>query len=106
MASAHRRVVSLTDKAVEEAAIAKLQAGLRGRLIRPGDFDYENARHIWNLAFDKHPARIVRCGDAPDVPRSVEFAVTNDVRTAVRGGGHSFSGKSTCDGGMVLTSPA
>jgi hypothetical protein len=102
MASAHRRVVSLTDKAVEETAIAKLQAGLRGRLIRPGDSDYENARHIWNRAFDKHPALIVRCADASDVLRSVEFAVTNDLRTAVRGGGHSFSGKSTCDGGMVV----
>jgi hypothetical protein len=97
-----RRVISLRGNAVEEADIRKLQRNLRGRLIRPGDSDYEAARHVWNRAFDRHPALIVRCADADDVERAIAFGRSNDLLTAVRGGGHSFSGKSTCDGGMVV----
>jgi FAD/FMN-containing dehydrogenase len=36
------------------------------------------------------------------VQRAVQFGRSNDLLTAVRGGGHSFSGKSTCDGGMLI----
>jgi FAD/FMN-containing dehydrogenase len=102
MALSDRRVVSTTGRAIEESAIGKFQARLSGRLIRPGDSDYETARHVWNRAFDKHPALIVRCANSSDVLRAVEFGRGNDLMVAVRGGGHSFSGKSTCDGGMVI----
>ncbi len=102
MGDGERRVISITGRAIDEAAIGKFQRGLRGALIRPGDPEYETARHVWNRAFDKHPALIVRCAEAADVAQAVEFGRGNDLLTAVRGGGHSFSGKSTCDGGMVI----
>ena len=34
--------------------------------------------------------------------RAVSFARDNDVLIAVRGGGHSFSGQSVCDGGLMI----
>jgi FAD/FMN-containing dehydrogenase len=84
------------------ADIDELRAGLRGELIAAGHPDYENARRLWNPAFDRKPALIVRCVGAADVCRAVSFAAAHGVLTAVRGGGHSVSGQSGCDGGLVI----
>ena len=85
-----------------EATLAELEQGLRGRLIRPGDADYDEARGIWNGTHDRRPALIVRCADTADVQRAVDFARSEVIVVAVRGGGHSLPGFSTCDGGMVI----
>jgi len=52
--------------------------------------------------FDKRPALIARCTGASDVRHAVDFAREHHLLTAVRAGGHSLSGKSTCDGGLVI----
>src|SRR5512144_2524478 len=83
-------------------SIAELAEGLRGTLVTPGDADYDAARAIWNGAHDRRPALIVRCAGAADVMRAVEFARSEELVVAVRGGGHSIPGFSTCDGGMVI----
>src|SRR3954452_14566763 len=85
-----------------EATLAELEQGLRGRLIRPGDEGYDEARAIWNGSHDAHPALIVRCGGVADVMRAVDFARSEDLVVAVRGGGHSLPGFSTVDGGIVI----
>jgi FAD/FMN-containing dehydrogenase len=77
-------------------------ASLRGELIMPGDTDYEQARKLWNGSFDRHPALIARCVSAADVVQAVNFARSTELLTAVRGGGHSISGQSGCDGGLVI----
>ncbi|MFG2603438.1 FAD-binding oxidoreductase [Streptomyces sp. NPDC048514] len=85
-----------------DATIAELEAGLRGSVVRPGDPDYESARAVWNAAHDKHPALVVRCAGTADVIRAVEFARSQDLLVAVRGGAHSIAGFSTCDDGIVI----
>ncbi len=82
--------------------VARLRAALHGKLILPTDLEYEAARHIWNGAIDRHPAAIIRCADANDVQRAVEFGRASALEIAVRGGGHSFPGFSTCEGGLVI----
>jgi FAD/FMN-containing dehydrogenase len=79
-----------------------LRAGLRGELITAGQPGYDAARALWNPAFDRKPALIVRCAGAADVKRAVSFAAGHGLLTAVRGGGHSQSGQSGCDGGLVV----
>jgi FAD/FMN-containing dehydrogenase len=83
-------------------AIDELRAALRGELIAPGQAGYDQARRLWNPAFDRHPALIARCLGAADVRRAVSFAAAHGLLTAVRGGGHSFGGLSGCDGGLVI----
>src|SRR5436305_2315356 len=85
-----------------EATIAELEQGLSGRLIRPEDEDYDEARAIWNGAHDRRPALIVRCAGVADVMRAVDFARSEDLAVAVRGGGHSIPGFSSVDGGVVI----
>lgn len=81
---------------------SKLRASLHGQLILPGDAAYESARRVWNGAIDRHPAAIIHCVDANDVQHAVEFGRQSNLDIAVRGGGHSFPGLSTCDNGLVI----
>ncbi len=84
------------------ADIKDFRAGLHGPLLLAQDGGYDAARKLWNPSFNRHPALIARCANAADVARAVNFARTHDLRTAVRGGGHSLSGHSMCDGGLVI----
>src|SRR5207247_3542503 len=43
-----------------------------------------------------------RCADSADVVSAVQFARSQHLEVAVRGGGHSFAGNGTCDGGLVI----
>ena len=84
------------------ADIEDLRAGLRGPLLLPGDAGYDDTRRVWNAAFDRHPALIVRCAGAADITRALQFAGAHQLLTAVRGGGHSLSGQSVCEGGLMI----
>ncbi|MFI6449228.1 FAD-binding oxidoreductase [Kitasatospora sp. NPDC050543] len=85
-----------------DATIGELEAALSGTLVRPGDAAYDEAREVWNAAHDGRPALIVRCAGTADVIRAVEFARSQNLLVAVRGGAHSIAGFSTCDGGIVI----
>jgi FAD binding domain/Berberine and berberine like len=88
------------DKLLDDLVINRLARGLHGRLIRPGDDDYERARRVWARMVDRRPALIARCADREDVTAAIKFARECDLRVAVRSGGHSSYG--TCDGGLVI----
>ena len=79
-----------------------LRADLRGTMVRPHDLDYDAARAVFNGMIDRRPQAIIRCAGASDVIRGIAFALDHDVALSVRGGGHSISGKSVCDGGLML----
>jgi FAD/FMN-containing dehydrogenase len=84
------------------ADVEDFRAGLRGQLLLPGATGYEDARKIFNGMFDRRPAMIARCLGAADVVRAVRFAKANALLVAVRGGGHSLSGQSVCDDGLMI----
>jgi len=88
-------------EAVEEV-FSSLRKQFRGDLLRPGNHSYEEARGIWNGMFAKKPGLIARCVDASDVQAAVRTASATGILTAVRCGGHSLAGFSTCDGGVVI----
>jgi FAD/FMN-containing dehydrogenase len=84
------------------SSIEALAAGLRGEVLLAASPDYDRTRRLWNAMFDKKPALIARCTGAADVQHAVNFAREHQLLTAVRAGGHSLSGKSSCDGGLMI----
>lgn len=82
--------------------VASLDSRLEGAVVLPGDGTYDSVRRLWNGACDRHPAVIARCATTADVARAVRFAREHELLIAVRGGGHSVAGLSSCDGGMMI----
>src|SRR5215469_14598798 len=87
---------------LDAAAIQRLASQSVGHVLTPDAPEYDSARQVFNRAFDRRPALIVRCGSADDIARALEFAQRHDLPVAVRGGGHNRAGLSICDGGVVI----
>ncbi|MDX2222545.1 MAG: FAD-binding oxidoreductase, partial [Rhodospirillaceae bacterium] len=90
------------ETALSPNDIAKFDAALKGDVLTATSAEYDAARKIWNAMFDRRPALIARPTDAEDVATAVKFARDHDLLTAVRCGGHSISGQSVCEGGLVI----
>lgn len=90
------------ERATTPMALRDFRAHLHGELILPDDDGYDSARRVWNGMIDNYPALIIRCAHCADVTHAVEFARSQHLPVAVRGGGHSVSGQSVCDEGIVI----
>ena len=82
--------------------LTQLDGAVRGRIIRPGDADYDEARAVHNGMHDRRPAAVVQARDAADVVAAVAAAREAGIDIAVRGGGHSVPGFGTVDDGLVI----
>lgn len=90
------------DVVLPKAAVQDLADSLRGHLILPGGAGYDKARLVLNADINKFPALVVQPEGAADVETVVQFARQENLLTAVKCGGHAFSGLSTCNGGMQI----
>jgi len=72
------------------------------RSLASGDHTYPEARTVWNGMVARNPGLIVRCATVGEVRAAVRAAHSANALTAVRCGGHSLAGHSTCDGGVVI----
>jgi FAD/FMN-containing dehydrogenase len=87
---------------LEKAALEELKGALRGKLFLAGSDGYDASRRVLNPGIDKYPALVVQPSGATDVSTAVTFAMERGLLVAVKCGGHSFSGRSTCDGGIQI----
>lgn len=87
---------------IPTATVDAFERSVLGQVIRPDDPAYEEQRRVWNGSIDRTPALIARCATEGDIRTAVQFAREHELLTAVRSGGHSFPGLSTCDGGIVI----
>jgi len=91
------------EVSIESAAVTELADSLNGRLFLQADEGYDAAKMVWNGMFDhKQPAMVVQCTSTDDVVNAVTFARERGLLLSVKGGGHSFPGKCTSDGGMMI----
>ena len=94
--------VIATGVKLDKAALSALRMGFHGELVERGDPTYDERRKIWNGSIDRYPALIARSTGVADVIAALKFARGTDLPVAVRSGGHSFPGQSTCDDGIVI----
>jgi FAD/FMN-containing dehydrogenase len=76
--------------------------GLTGKVIVPGDFQYEQARQEWNEAINKFPCAIVYCFDPCDVANAILWSRRHGIKLRIRSGGHNYEGYSTGTGKLVI----
>lgn len=87
---------------IERSALEELRASLRGPILLRGEPGYDDARRVLNASIDRYPALVVQPTGAADVRTAVDFARQYELLLAVKCGGHSYGGKSTCDGGLQI----
>lgn len=79
-----------------------LRRDFKGDLLRPGGDGYAEARTVWNGMVARNPGLIARCDGVSDIRAAIRAASSANLLTAVRCGGHSLAGFSTCEGGMII----
>ena len=87
---------------ISKEAIENLKSKVKGRVVLQSDSSYDEVRQIWNAMIERHPALIVRCAEADDVPPAIAFARENGLEISIRGGGHNIAGNALCDNGLVI----
>ncbi len=80
----------------------ELRFRLRGGLYAPGDAGYEDACTLYNSSIDRRPRLVARCAAPDDVVAALAYAREHGLEVAVRSGGHSVTGASLCDDGLVI----
>ncbi len=95
-------MASTTPRDLDPARLAAFGARFDGTVVLPTDPGYEAARAVWNGMIDRRPAIVVRPARAAAVLDALRFGRDEDLPIAVRSGGHSLPGHSTCDDGIVI----
>ncbi|MEI4828619.1 FAD-binding oxidoreductase [Bacillus sp. FJAT-53711] len=80
----------------------KREPELTGRIVIPGDSEYNAARKEFNTFFNKFPLVIVFAQNTQDVANAVRWARYRDVPIRIRSGRHSYEGLSVVDAGIVI----
>ena len=92
------RRVRTTGQEVRAALLERFH----GDTLGPGDPGFLQASSIWNGMVQRTPGAVLRCADIADIQTAVRAAGAAGALTAVRCGGHSLAGFSSCDGGVVI----
>jgi FAD/FMN-containing dehydrogenase len=90
------------ENAAVSQVVDKLSAEFSGRLLRPGDAGYDEARRVHNGLIDRRPALVAVCLGVADVVDAVNLGRTHGLEIAVRGGGHNVGGRATVDDGVMI----
>ncbi len=77
-------------------------SSVTGRVLKPGDGGFDEARALWNTRFDRSPDLAVRCLAGDDVKAAVDHAREHGMTLSVKGGGHSYAANSVSDGGVLI----
>ncbi|MCL3860979.1 FAD-binding oxidoreductase [Actinotalea sp. K2] len=100
--STHRPADRGTPSSVDHGAVADLRTRLRGRVVEPGERDFEALTRVMAVDVTGRPALLARPTDAADVVEVLRFSRAAGLPLTVRSGGHGGAGHGTVDGGVVV----
>ncbi len=76
--------------------------GLGGKVLRPSEAGFDEARSLWNMRFDRSPDLVAACETSDDVVAAVNFARDEGIELSVVGAGHSYAARTVSRGGLLL----
>ncbi|GAA1812879.1 FAD-binding oxidoreductase [Agromyces neolithicus] len=79
-----------------------LNAMIHGRVLQPGNDDYDSSRSVWNAMVDRRPRYIVQCSETADVVAAVRFATDHGLDVGIRCGGHGIVGHAVPEDGLMI----
>jgi FAD/FMN-containing dehydrogenase len=83
-------------------SLSTFKQSFKGDIVTPDDDGYSKAISRW-AANAERPARVVAfVKDTDDIALALKYARTNQLQVAIRGGGHSPSGASSAEDGLVI----
>jgi FAD/FMN-containing dehydrogenase len=85
-----------------DGSLSDLRRSVAGAVVAPTDAGYDDVRRCFNALVDRRPKVIVRPLGADDVATAFDFARSQALEVAVRGGGHNPAGHCVLDGGLVI----
>jgi FAD/FMN-containing dehydrogenase len=74
----------------------------KGELVTPSDPDYAASIARWAINAERRAKIVAFVKDEEDVALALKYARENMLPLAVRGGGHSSSGASSSENGLVI----
>ena len=101
-ASFSHSAAAFTVSQPTEADTTAFAIRLAGNIFRPGDPKYEQLRKGYAAKYDEHPALVVHPVNVRDIQATLSFVSSHHLPLAIRCGGHSYAGYSSCEGGLVV----
>jgi len=81
-------------------AFTELREAIAGRLVTPGDTDYDRARTPWLVNIEQRPLAVLEVAHADDVVAAVRWARRHGVSVTAQPTGHAA--RSSLDGALML----
>jgi hypothetical protein len=80
----------------------ELSDAMSGRVVAPGDPDWDSARQAFNLLLDQQPVAVAFPVDAADVRTIVDYARREGLRIAPQATGHNAGPLGSLDGTLIV----
>ncbi|RDB30225.1 6-hydroxy-D-nicotine oxidase [Hypsizygus marmoreus] len=78
------------------------RAAFNGDVVTPADADYADSISRWAVNAQR-PAKVVAfVKDTSDIALALKYAKAHSLPIAIRGGGHSAAGSSSCADGLII----
>jgi len=87
---------------MSEFDLTTLSKTFKGDIVTPKDSDYPTAISRWASNATRNAKIVAFVKDAEDVSLAVKLVNANHLHLAIKGGGHSTSGASSSEGGVVI----
>lgn len=82
--------------------LESFRKAFKGDIVTPSDADYEKAITRWSTNARRKAKIVAFVKDAGDVSLAIKYTRANQLPLAIRGGGHSPSGASSAENGLVI----
>ena len=82
--------------------LPEFKQSFKGDIVTPGDEGYTHAIARWSTNAERKARVVAFVKDTDDVALALRYARTNNLHVAIRCGGHSTSGASSAEDGLVI----